>query len=180
VKTDRQRRGCFVRNSSYHSFGKAFRKRTRQCLLTASVVVNLGQSARATDGVLTQLKSETLEFLLEVNANKTRKMRVMTNLLNVRQDINVDGHVFEEVRLFKYLCALLTRTNEISVEVKMRTAAGCRCYCTLQDIFKFRALCRISAIKICRTMLSKGSQARNQLWFPCASCWFLAWLTLRP
>jgi hypothetical protein len=48
-----------------------------------------------------------LEIVLEVNANKTRYMRVITNLLNLSQDLNFDGDVFEEVRLFNYLDTLI-------------------------------------------------------------------------
>jgi hypothetical protein len=36
--------------------------------------------------------------------------------------------VFEEVANFKYLGSLITRKNETGEEIKMRTAAGNRCY----------------------------------------------------
>jgi hypothetical protein len=57
-------------------------------------------------------------------------MRVMTNLLNLRQNLNFDGDVFEEVGLFNYLGTLITRKNKISEETM--TENSCRCSMPLQ------------------------------------------------
>jgi hypothetical protein len=38
-----------------------------------------------------------------VNADRTKYIRPMWDLPNIRQDLNVDGQVLEEVRVFKYL-----------------------------------------------------------------------------
>jgi hypothetical protein len=40
-------------------------------------------------------------------------MRVMTNLSHLKQDLNVNSHVFEEVSMFTYLNALTTRKNYV-------------------------------------------------------------------
>lgn len=48
----------------------------------------------------------------------------MRNLLNLRQDLNANSHVFEEISMFKYLNVLTTRKNETSEELKMRIAAS--------------------------------------------------------
>jgi hypothetical protein len=62
--------------------------------------VILGLCLRATEEVLAQLKDEALKAGLELNANKTKYLRVMRNLPNLRKNFNVDGHVFEEDRIF--------------------------------------------------------------------------------
>lgn len=49
----------------------------------------LGWLVRATEGVLAQLKDEALKVGLEVNVNKTKHMRIICNLSNFRQDLNV-------------------------------------------------------------------------------------------
>jgi hypothetical protein len=67
-----------------------------------------------------------------VSANETRYMRVMMNLLNLRQVLNFDGDVFEEVGLFTYLHTLTTGKNEISEETMTRIDAGAGCHCSLQ------------------------------------------------
>jgi hypothetical protein len=63
--------------------------------------------------VTAHLKIEALKPVLEVNANKTRYMRVTVNLSNLRQDLNVDSHVSEEVTMFMYLGALLTEKRKL-------------------------------------------------------------------
>jgi hypothetical protein len=60
---------------------------------------------RATDGA--RLKSETLKIAFQVTANRTRYVRVITNLLNLREDFNFDGYVFEEIKLINYLGTLI-------------------------------------------------------------------------
>lgn len=44
---------------------------------------------RATEEVLAQLKGDALKVGLEVNVNKTKHMRIIINLPNFRQDLNV-------------------------------------------------------------------------------------------
>jgi hypothetical protein len=62
--------------------------------------VILGLSVRAIEEVLVQLKDNALRSGLELNANKTKCLRVMRNLPNFRKNFNVDGHVFEEANSF--------------------------------------------------------------------------------
>jgi glutaredoxin-related protein len=50
---------------------------------------------------------------LEVKANKINYVRVMRKVCNQRQVLDVDGQVFEEVRMFKYLGVLL-RGNKLN------------------------------------------------------------------
>lgn len=75
------------------------------------------------------------------------------NLPNLSQDLNVDGHVSEEIRIFKYLGALITRENKITYKNKMRITASYQCYHGLQHIFKSLTVSRIVKIKISKSML---------------------------
>jgi hypothetical protein len=40
-------------------------------------------------------------------------MRDVGNASNCREDFNVDGHVFQEVKIFKYISALITGKTEL-------------------------------------------------------------------
>jgi hypothetical protein len=81
---------------------------------------------------------------LEVKANKINYMRVMRKVCNHRQVLNIDGQVFEEVRMFKYL-GVLTRGNKLNIEeIKKRITAGNECCYGLLHIFKFGTTSRIS------------------------------------
>jgi hypothetical protein len=72
----------------------------------------------------------------------------MRNEMGDRSDLRVEGMVFEEVINFKYLGSLITRKNEIGEEIKMRIAAGNRCYYGLQQNSE-----QNSKIKIYKTIL---------------------------
>jgi hypothetical protein len=65
----------------------------------------------------------------------------------------VEEMVLEEVTTFKYLGSLITKKNEIGEEIKMRIAAGNRCYYGLQHLFRSRTVGRIVKIKINKTIL---------------------------
>jgi hypothetical protein len=66
-----------------------------------------------TDLPTAQLKGEALKAALEVCVNRTKCMRDVRNIPNVREYSNVDGHFFEEVRIFKCLIALITGKIEL-------------------------------------------------------------------
>jgi hypothetical protein len=57
---------------------------------------------------------------LEVKANKTKYMGVIRNLLKLIQVLNDDNHMFEEMRLCKFLGVLVTVKNEISEAIKIK------------------------------------------------------------
>jgi hypothetical protein len=111
-------------------------------------VVILGRSVRAIEEVLAQLKNTALKGGLAINEIKTKYMRIIRNEIGDRSDWRVEGIVFEEVTIFKYLGSLTTRKNEIREEIKMRIAAGNRCCYGLQHLFRSRTVSRIVKIKI--------------------------------
>jgi hypothetical protein len=69
--------------------------------------------------ILAQLKREALKVGLQVNANKTKYMRVMWNITNLGLDLNV-----VIMYLKSSFGAFVTVKNEISEEIKMRIIAG--------------------------------------------------------
>jgi hypothetical protein len=46
---------------------------------------------------------------IEAKTNNTKCIRVMRNLTNFREYMNVDSHAFEGVRMVKYLGVLVTK-----------------------------------------------------------------------
>jgi hypothetical protein len=140
-----------IRNTEINPNGTIF-NRTRQYLAYADDVVILGRSMRATEEVLAQIKYTALRAGLVINKSKTKYMRIMRNETEDRSDLTVERMVFEEVTTFKYLGSLITKKNEIGEEIKMRIAAGNRCYYGLQHLFRSRTVSRIVKIKIYKSI----------------------------
>ena len=64
-----------------------------------------------------------------------------------------NGHVFARVQNFRYLGALIISKNLITDEIKSRIAAGNRCFYSLRQIFRSRAMSKAVKIKIYKTMV---------------------------
>jgi hypothetical protein len=140
-----------IRNIEINPNGTIF-NRTRQYLAHVDEVVILGISVRATEEVLAQIRYAALKAGLVINESKTKYMRILRNETGDRSDLRVEGMVFEEAITFKYLGSLIIKKNEIGEEIKMRIAAGNRCYYGLQ-LFRSRTVSRIVKIKIYKTIL---------------------------
>jgi hypothetical protein len=140
-----------IRNIEINLNGTIF-NRTKQYLAYADVVI-LGRSVRAIEEVLAQLKNTALKAGLAINESKTKCMRTTRNEMGDKSDLRAEGMVFEEVTNFKYLGSLITRKNEIGEEIKMRIAAGNRCYYGLLHLFGPRTMSRRVKIKIYKTIL---------------------------
>jgi hypothetical protein len=106
-----------------------------------------GRLVRMTEEIFTLLKTETLKARLVVKANKNKRV-----MMNVSQDLNADGHVSEEIGIFKHLGALITGKNKIRKKIKTRISASFQYYRGLQTIFKSLTV-RTVKIKIPRPML---------------------------
>jgi hypothetical protein len=77
-------------------------------------------------------------------------MRVR-KFLNLKLDLNADGHYILKVIMFKYMCVCvyvyilsLIKRKQIGVEMRMRIAAG---HC-LQHVFKSRNDNRMSCVPV--------------------------------
>jgi hypothetical protein len=71
---------------------------------------------------------------------------------NVRS-LNVGNHKFERGDKFKYLGFLVTENSENSTEIKIRIAAGNRCYFILIKLLKSRAVARNTKVRMYRTII---------------------------
>jgi len=69
-------------------------------------------------------------------------MRVR-KFLNLKLDLNADGHYILKVIMFKYILSLIQR-KQIGVEIRMRIAAG---HC-LQHVYKSRNESRMSYVPV--------------------------------
>jgi hypothetical protein len=57
---------------------------------------------------------------------KAKYMKVNRNIMNLQQDVIIDGRVFEGVQNFRHLGALMNSTIVKSEETRSRIAAGNR------------------------------------------------------
>jgi hypothetical protein len=60
---------------------------------------------------------------------------------------------FKRVDKFKYLGSLVTENSENSTKIKIRIAAGNKCYFYLIKLFKSRAVARNTKVRIYRTII---------------------------
>jgi hypothetical protein len=79
-------------------------------VMTAEVITYL---FAITDHQITQLKDETLKAEMEVCKSRTNYMRDVGNVTSFRGDFNVDGHIFEEIGIFKYFSVLITGKTKL-------------------------------------------------------------------
>jgi hypothetical protein len=56
------------------------------------------------------------------------------------RSLNIGSHKFERVDKFEYLGSLVTENSENSTEIKLKIAAGNRCYFSLIKLLKSRAV----------------------------------------
>jgi hypothetical protein len=91
-----------------------------------------------------QLEAESKNAGLTINESKTKYMINSRNKVRFRnvRSLNVGSHKFERVDKFKYSGSLVTENNENSTEIKIRIAAGNRCYFSLIKLLKSRAVAR--------------------------------------
>jgi hypothetical protein len=80
--------------------------------------------------------------------SKPKYTNINRNITNLEQDFITDLQAFEGVRKFKYLGSLVNSINVKSEEIKIRIAAGDRCFCSLGHIFRSRVLSK--TVKIAR------------------------------
>jgi shikimate 5-dehydrogenase len=78
----------------------------------------------ASEAVVTQIKETTLSNVLMTNESKTKYMKIKKTITNLEQDLRMNGQVFEGVKNFRHLGALINSKNLISDEIKSRIAAG--------------------------------------------------------
>ena len=80
-------------------------------------------------------------------------MKVNRNVTNLEQDLILDGHVLEEVQNFRYLGALINSKKLVSDEIKSTIASGDRCFYSLRQILRSRAMSNTLKIKMYKMMV---------------------------
>jgi hypothetical protein len=103
------------------------------------------------------------------NANKYMiNSRNKVRFRNVRS-LNVGSYKFERVNKFKYLGSLVTENSEKSTEIKIRIAAGNRCYFSLIKLLKSRAVARNTKFRMYRTIIRPVVTYGSKTWCLTAS-----------
>jgi hypothetical protein len=78
--------------------------------------------------------------------------------------LNVGSYKFERVDKFKYLGSLVTENSEDSTEIKIRTAAGNRCYFSVTKLLKSRAVARNTKVRMYRTIIRPVVTYGSEIW----------------
>jgi hypothetical protein len=78
--------------------------------------------------------------------------------------LNVGSYKFERVDKFKYLGSLVTENSEKSTEIKIRTAAGNRCYFSLIKLLKSKAVERNTKVRMYRTIIRPVVTCGSETW----------------
>ena len=87
-----------------------------------------------------------------VSRSETKYTKINKNIANLEQDLITNGQVFEGVQNFRHLGPFIN-SNKFSDEIRSRTAAGNRCFYSLRQIFRSRAMNKAVKIKIHNTMV---------------------------
>jgi hypothetical protein len=83
--------------------------------------------------------------------------------------LNVGSYKFERVDKFKYLGSLVTKNSEKFTEIKIRIAAGNRCYFSLIKLLKSRAVARNTKVRMYRTIIRPVVAYGSKTWCLTAS-----------
>jgi len=128
---------------------------THQLLAYADDVNILGGSIHTLNENAEALVTATREIGLEVNADKTKYMVIMSQDQNTGRihSVRMDNSTFERVEEFKYLGTTLTNQNSIAEEIKSRLSSGNACYHSVQNLLSSRLLSKNLKIKIYRTII---------------------------
>jgi hypothetical protein len=83
---------------------------------------------------------------------------------NLEQDLIIDGQVLEVVHNYSYSSTLINLKNVISENIKSRIAAGNRCFDSLRQIFRSRAMGKAVKITIYRMMVKPVVVFGSETW----------------
>jgi len=89
-----------------------------------------------------------------MNESKTTYMKINRNITNLKQYLIMDRQVPEGVQYFRYLDTLINSKNVISDEIKLRLAAGNRCFYSVRQISMSTAKSKAVKIKLYKIMVT--------------------------
>ena len=81
-------------------------------------------------------------------------MKIKRNITNLKQYLIMDRQVPEGVQYFRYLDTLINSKNVISDEIKLRLAAGNRCFYSVRQISMSTAKSKAVKIKLYKIMVT--------------------------
>jgi hypothetical protein len=154
-----------IRNIEINQGGSVY-NRTLQYLAYVDDVNLVSRSALALSEVFKRLEAESKNAGLTINESKTKYMINSRNKVRFRnvRSLNVGSHKFERVDKYKYLGSLVTESSENSTEIKIRIAAGNRCYFSLIKLLKSRAVARNTKIRMYRTTIRPVVTYGSETW----------------
>jgi hypothetical protein len=132
-----------IRNIEINPGGTIF-NRTRQFMAYADDLAAIGRSVGVLNEVLMQLQIVAVSAGLVINATETKYMRSKESIGAANIDIKLNGQIYERVRNFKYLGALVTSQNETETDVKDKISAGNRCFRAFNKMLGTRYLSKNS------------------------------------
>ena len=134
--------------------GTIFNKTRQYITYAGDVLIILGRMVRVTEEkVVTHIKEAAVSNGLVINESKTKYMKINRNVTNLEQDLIINGQIFEGVQNFTYLGTLINSKNVIHDEIKSRIAGGNRCFSSLRQTLRSRAMRKAVKIKTCKTMV---------------------------
>jgi hypothetical protein len=107
-------------------------------LLYADYVVVLRSAVKHLAETLQDMTIIASNMGLIINVSKTKYMINRKKQGNEPEEIEINGQKYENVEMFKYLGSLITNTNEVEAEIKVRIIAGNKCYHALGHLLKRR------------------------------------------
>jgi hypothetical protein len=155
-----------IRNTEMNQGGSIY-NRTLQYLPYADDVNLVSRSALMLSEAFKQLEPESKNAGLTINESETKYMinsRNRVRFQNVRSS-NVGSYKFERVDKFKYLGYLVTENSENSTEIKIRIAAGNRCYFSLIKLLKSRAVARNTQVRMNKTIITSVVTYGSETWY---------------
>jgi hypothetical protein len=113
-----------------------------------------------------QLEVEPKNVGLTINESKTKYMINSRNKMRFRNErsLNVGSYKFERDEKLKYLGSLVTEKSENSKEIKIRIAAGDRCYFSLIKLLKSRAVARNTKVRMYRIIIIPVVTYGSETW----------------
>jgi hypothetical protein len=113
-----------------------------------------------------QLEAEPKNVGLTINESKTKYMTNSRNKVRFRnvRSLNLGSYKFERVEKLKYLGSLVTENSEHSKEIKIRIAAGNRCYFCLIKLLKSRAVASNKRVRMYRIVIRLVVTYGSETW----------------
>lgn len=101
---------------------------------------------------------------LQINAEKTKYMHVAGKNKKENRNRNINGYNIEEVEEFIYLGTLVTRTNDMSAEIKRKTYLANQTYHGLLRHLRSNVITRNTKCKIYKTLIRPVLMYGSETW----------------